>query len=209
MYHFDLTDEPPTSKEVAAAMADLKQQRRQLMIRSCICDATHLLALLLLYFGGFLSGRAILVLVALSLAVTIVLATATRESLLFSDLVAITISISATSVATVLLLAIAMSQPWGGSIFAGALAGSIVTSGTILGRALKNVMLSIEKLNPISVDDPLFEELNSLCQRYPELRNYREEASQNLRPHLTYGEIFAMREWHQQQLKLKASRNQS
>lgn len=208
MDHFDLTHEPPSSKEVAAAMSDLKQQRRQLMIRSGSFDAVHLLVLLLLYFGGFLSGRAILVLVALSLVVTIVLATATRDSLLFSDLVAITISISATSVATVLLLAIAMSQPWGGSIFAGVLAGSIVTSGTILGRALKRVMLNIEQLKPISLDDPLFEELNWLCQRYPELRDYREEASHNLRPYLSYGEFFAMREWHQQQLKFKSSDNQ-
>lgn len=208
MYDFDLTDDPPTSQDLATAMADLKQRRSKLMIRSCLSDGAHLLILLLLYFGEFLSGRSILVLVALSLVVAIVLATSTRESLLFSDLIAIAITIFATSAATILLLAIGMSQPWGASILAGLIAGSIVTSGTILGRALKAIMFTIEQMKPIPVDDPAFEELNILCQRYPELRHYREQASRNLRPHLTYGEIFAMREWHQHHLMRNPSHNQ-
>ncbi len=207
MYHFDLTHEPPTSKDLAAAMVDLKQQRNRLMIRSCISDGIHIVLLLLLYFGDFLSGRSILVLISLSLVVAIVLATSTRESLLFSDLVAIAITIFGTAAATILLLAIGMAQPWGASIFAGVIAGTIVTSGTILGRALKKIMFAIEQLKLIPVDDQALEELNIFCQRYPELRYYREQATRNLRPHLTYGELFAMREWHQQHLKRNSSQN--
>lgn len=200
MYHFDLAQEPPTSNDLTTAMVDLKQRRSKLMIRSCISDGIHLVLLLLLYFGGFLSGRSVMVLIALSLVVAIVLATSTRESLFFSDLIAIAITIVSTAAATILLLAIGMAQPWGASIFAGLVAGTIVTSGTVLGRALKKIMFDIEQLKPIPADDPIYEELNLFCQRHPELRHYREQASRNLRPHLTYGELFAMREWHQQRM---------
>jgi hypothetical protein len=198
MYFFDLTLDPPTSTELGSSLTVLKQERRKLMVRSCISDGIHILLLLLFYFGNFLSGPAIMVLIALSLVIAIVLATSTRESLLFSDLIAIAISIVTTAAAATLLLAISMNQPWGASIIAGLLAGSIVTSGTILGRALKKIMFSIEQLRQIPDDDPVIDELNIFCQRYPELRHYREQAARNLRPHLTYGELFAMRDWHQQ-----------
>jgi hypothetical protein len=198
MYSFDLTLDPPTSKELDSAMSVLKQQRSKLMIRSCISDGIHILLLLLLYFGNFLSGPAILVLIALSLVIAIILATSTRELLFFSDLIAIAITIITTAAAATLLLAISMNQPWGASIVAGLLAGTIVTSGTILGRALKKIMFAIEQLKSIPDDDPVIDEVNIFCQRYPDLRHYREQASRNLRPHLTYGELFAMRDWHQQ-----------
>lgn len=198
MYRFDLTLDPPTSRELDSALAELKKQRRKLIIRSCISDGIHIVLLLLLYFGNFLSGRSIMVLIALSLVIAIILATATRESLFFSDLIAIAVTIITTAAAATLLLAIAMHQPWGGSIVAGLLAATIVTSGTILGRRLKKIMFAIEQLTLIPADDPVLEELGVFCQRYPDLRHYREQASRNLRPHLTYGELFAMRDWHQQ-----------
>lgn len=199
MYSFDLTLDPPTSKELGYVMSELKQHRRKLMIRSSISDGIHILLLLLLYFSNFLSGPAILVLVALSLVIAIILATSTRESLFFSDLVAIAVTIVTTAAATTLLLAISMNQPWGASIIAGLLAGTIVTSGTILGRELKKIMFAVEQLKSIPDDDPVIDEVNIFCQRYPDLRHYREQASRNLRPHLTYGELFAMRDWHQRQ----------
>ncbi len=198
MYSFDLTLDPPTSKELDSVLVELKKQRSTLMIRSCISDGIHLVLLLLLYFSNVLSGSAIMVLIALSLVVAIVLATSTREALLFSDLIAIAVTIVTTAFSAALVLAIAMHQPWGASWVAGVLAGTIVTSGTILGRALKKIMFAIEQLKPIPVDDPVCEELSIFCQRYPDLRHYREQASRNLRPHLTYGELFAMRDWHQQ-----------
>lgn len=200
-FPFDLTLDPPTSRELDIAKAELKTQRSTLMIRSCISDGIHLVLLMLLYFGNFLSGPAVLVLIALSLVIAIVLATATRESLLFSDLIAIAITILSTATAITLLLTITMNQPWGTSLFAGLLAATIVTSGTILGRSLKKIMFAIEQLKSIPADDPVFEELGFFCQRYPALRHYREQASRNLRPHLTYGELFAMRDWHQQQME--------
>lgn len=199
MYSFDLTLDPPTSKELGYVMSELKQHRRRLMVRSCVSDGIHILLLLLLYFGNFLSGPAILVLIALNLVIAIILATSTRESLCFSDLVAIAVTIITTAAATTLLLAISMDQSWGASIIAGLLAATIVTSGTILGRELKKIMFAIEQLKSIPDDDPVIDEVKIFCQRYPELHHYREQASRNLRPHLTYGELFAMRDWHQQQ----------
>ncbi|MBD1399250.1 hypothetical protein [Pelovirga terrestris] len=200
MYPFDLTLDPPTGKELDSVMSELKQHRRKLMFRSCLSDGIHILLLLLLYFGHFLSGPAILVLIALSLVIAIILATSTRESLLFSDLIAIAVTIITTAAASTLLLAISMNQPWGASMIAGLLAATIVTSGTILGRELKKIMFAIEQLTSIPDDDPVVEEVNFFCQRYPDLRHYREQASRNLRPRLTYGELFAMRDWHQQQM---------
>ncbi len=167
------------------------------MIRSVISDGIHLLLLLLFYFGNFLSGPAVLVIIALSLVVAIVLAASTRESLLFSDLIAIAFTIVFTAISVVLVLAIAMHQPWGASMMAGLLATTIVTSGTILGRALKKIIFAVEQLKPIPIDDPVLEELTALCQRYPALQHYREQAARNLRPHLVYGELFAMHDWHQ------------
>jgi len=201
MHRFDLTLDPPTSQELDSALAELKKQRSKLMIRSCISDGIHIVLLLLLYFGNFLSGPALLVLISLSLVIAIILATATRESLFFSDLIAIAVTIVTTATAATLILAITMNQPWGAAIVAGLLAGTIVTAGTVLGRALKKIIFAIEQLKLIPADDPLLEELGIFCQRYPVVRHYREQASRNLRPHLTYGELFAMRDWHQRHME--------
>lgn len=207
MYHFDLRTEPPTTQELTSILAELKELRRKLVVRSCISDGVHALILLLLYIGDFLSGRSILVLVALSLVVAILLATATRDRLIFSDLLAIAATTVTTATAIVLILGVGMSQPWPASFVAGLIAGSVVISGTVLGRSLKSVIFAIEQIKPVAVDDPAYQELGLLCQRYPELRHYREQAAGNLRPQLTYGELAAMHEWHQNHRERNISNN--
>lgn len=198
MYQFNLNNEPPTARELVAVESELKQLRRNLVKKSCISDGTHALMLMVLYFGNFISGAAITVTVALSLVVALILATATREALYLSDLIAIGATAIGVITAVSAILGVGMAQPWDASCVAGLTAGSIVISGTWLGRALKAVMYSLEKLKPISVDDQAYEVLTLLCRKYPSLNQYRNQAAQNLRPHLTYGELEAMQHWHEQ-----------
>lgn len=198
MYRFDLNEGPPTAQELAAALAEHKRHRRRLMKFACISDVAHLLILLVFYFGDFLSGGAVLVLFALSLVVALVLATASRDRLQFTDLVAIAATIGGTAGATTLLLGAGMDQPWPASIAAGLTAGSITLSGTLLGRLLKRVMAAIEQMKPIPLDDAALVELGFLCRQDDRLRQYRDQAVQNLRPHLTFGELDAMRDYYRQ-----------
>lgn len=197
MNPIDLNLEPPTSHEINAVVADLKRQRRRLIIRSCISDAIHLVLLTALYFGGVLSGRSLVVLITLSLVITMTLATSTRENLQFTDLLAIISVIVTTALAVALILGVAMSTPWPESLMAGLLSGSIATLGTILGRTLKKILSALDQYRTIDPDDPATEDLAQLCRRHPRLQEYREQAARNLRPLLTYGELAAMRKWHQ------------
>ncbi|MFK5926212.1 MAG: hypothetical protein QM483_06255, partial [Desulfuromusa sp.] len=57
------------------------------------------------------------------------------------------------------------------------------------------VLAAIEAMKPIIDDDIGRQEVMSLCHEFPELDHYREQAAQYLRPHLTYGELAAMRKW--------------
>ena len=199
MYRFDLYSEPPTTHDLNAAASHIRSQRRRLIKVSCVSDAIHILLLAGLYFAGILSGAAITVTVVLGLVVAVVLAAATRDHLLFSDILAIAAVIVGCVAAVITLLAVGMSQGWGTSILAGGIAGSIVLTGTLIGRRIKTVLLSLELLETIPYDDPATEELAWLCRQHPLLRDYREQAARNLRPHLTYGELAAMRHWHQTQ----------
>ncbi len=196
MYSFDLQNEPPTTRELETIADELKSRRRQLVKKSCIADGIHGLILLILYFGDFLSGGALVVTLILSLIVAVVLATATREKLYLSDLLAIAVTSVGTVGGVVAILTVGMSQPLGAATVAGLTAGSIVVSGTRLGRELKKVMVAIEELKPVLADDEACQAVQLLCQCYPELQQYRQQAAQNLRPHLTYGELAAMQRWH-------------
>jgi hypothetical protein len=64
-----------------------------------------------------------------------------------------------------------------------------------LGRKIKQVMVAIEAMKPISEDETAQHELMILCRKFPDLNEYRELAARNLRPNLTYGELSAMEKW--------------
>lgn len=194
-FHFDLSRDPPTGRELDARLQRLKAQRREQIKYSCISDVLHAFVFIALFFGDVLSGYAILATVGLATLCAIVLATVTRPLLVFSDRLAIGGIALGGAGASFILLYQTMAEPLFGSLIAGLLAGSIIVVGATLGRRIKDVMVAIEQLRTIVDDQAACQELAQLCRRYPELAQYRETASRNLRPHLTYAELTAMREW--------------
>ncbi|MDX2479509.1 MAG: hypothetical protein QNK24_04125 [Desulfuromusa sp.] len=195
MFHFDLTEEPLTNLELKAELQILKDLRKVQIKYSCISDVLHAFIFIGLYFNHFLSGYAILVAIALSTVVAIILATASRENLKLSDQVAMGVLALGTSIATIMILIGAMKEPLTGSLVAGLVTGSIVIVGATLGRKIKKVMSAIEDMKPIIDDQVARQEVMNLCQKFPKLDEYRESATQNLRPYMTYGELSAMRNW--------------
>ncbi|MEA3544528.1 MAG: hypothetical protein U9R69_04825, partial [Thermodesulfobacteriota bacterium] len=187
--------EPLTNRELEAERQTLKELRKIQIKSSCISDVLHAFVFIGLYYGQYLSGYAILVAVALSTVIALALATTSRDILKPSDQIAIGVLSLGTTAATIMILFMTMQQALTGSIVAGLTTGSIVIVGATLGRKIKMVLAAIEALKPIIDDDIARQELMALCCDFSELDDYRESAAQYLRPHLTYGELAAMKEW--------------
>ncbi len=192
MFQFDLTKEPLTNRELEAERQTLKSLRKKQIKYSCISDVLHAFIFICLYFNQTLSGYAILLTVALSTIVALPLAMG--QSNYTSKIIVFTLSLG-TTLSTILVLLAMMKQPLAGSIIAGLTAGSIIIVGGTLGKTIKKVLATIEALKPIGDDTIARQEVMELCRKYPELETYRESASMNLRPHLTYGELSSMRKW--------------
>ena len=200
MFHFDLTEEPLTNRELEAELQTLKELRTVQIKYSCISDVLHAFIFIGLYYSQFLSGYAILVAVALSTVIALALATTSRDKLKLSDQIAIGALSLGTTTATMMILIMAMQQALVGSIVASLTTGSIVIVGATLGRKIKTVLATIEAMKPIIEDNIARQEVMTLCREFPELDDYRESAAQYLRPHLTYGELAAMRKWKEEGL---------
>ena len=194
MFSFDLTQEPLTNLELKAELQLLKQQRKTQIKQSCISDVLHAVIFIGLYFGQFLTGYATLAAVAISTVVAVSIATTSDNQDKLTDWLAIVALASATIIGTSAILYFSMTQPLVGSIIAGIATGSIVIVGATFGRKVKQVMVAIEAMKPI-IDDLSRQELMFLCGKFPALEEYRETAKQNLRPHLTSGELTAMQQW--------------
>lgn len=195
MFHFDLTQEPLTNRELEAELQILKESRKIQIKYSCISDVLHAFVFIGLYYSHFLSGYAILAAVGLSTVVALVLATTSRDNLKLSDRIAIGALSLGTTIATTIILIMALKQTLAGSIVAGLTTGSIVIVGATLGRQIKKVLAAIEAMKPIIDDNIARQEVMTLCREFPALDAYRESATQYLRPHLTYGELAEMRKW--------------
>ena len=195
MFQFDITQEPLSYQELKEKLATLKEVRKVQIKYSCISDVFHAFIFIALYFNHFLSGYAVLVAVGLSTVVAIILATTRRENLQLADKIAISSLSLGVTVATTLILIMAMKETLTGALVAGLASGSIVVIGATLGQKIKRVMSAIEEMKPILEDGIARQELMTLCRQFPKLDAYRESAAQNLRPHLTYGELSAMRKW--------------
>jgi hypothetical protein len=198
-FHFAIDTDPLTTGELNAELDKLKQIRKTQIKQSCISDVLHAFVFIALYFYQMLSGYAVLAAVGISTVPAILLATLLRNPLSLKDFFVITMMALGGSSATLLVLWQVMLQPLPGSLIAACATASIVVVGATLGRNIKQVMSAIEELKPISNDEAAVNELRALCGQYPELEQYRSAAAQNLRPHLTYGELAAMRQWQQRQ----------
>lgn len=195
MFEFDLTKEPLTTSELEALISSFKKTRTQQIKHSCISDVLHAFFFIGLYYGGVLGGYPILVAVAISTVVAIGMAMLKNRPSI-ADKVKISAVAVAAAAAVFSVLHIKMAAELVGSLLAAIPAVSIVLVGSTLGRNVKAVMTAIEDLKTIRDDEISEAEIKSLCRIYPELEAYRESATLNLRPHLTYGELNAMRRWH-------------
>lgn len=195
MFEFDLTKEPLSSPELEVVICALKRTRSQQIKYSCISDVLHAFIYIGLYFSGLLGGYAILVAVAISTAAAIAMALIKSQLSIGNKVRIYAVAIFAAA-AVFFILSIELAAPLPGTLIAAALAVSIVLVGSTLGRNVKGVMSAIENMKTIRDDEVAEAEIARLCRLYPELQNYRETAARNLRPHLTYGELEAMRRWH-------------
>jgi hypothetical protein len=200
MFRFNLADEPLTNLELKAELQRHKDLRTVQIKYSCVSDVLHAFIFIALYFNHFLSGYAILVAVGLSTVVALLLATVPRQTLIKSDMVVIVLLSAGTAMTSGILLSKIMNESFIGSFIAALAAGSIVIIGATLGRKIKKVLTAIESMKPIIDDEISWQNVMTRCRKFPELDEYRQSAAQNLRPHLTYGELEAMEKWGQEQI---------
>ena len=198
IYQFDLTKEPLTNLELKTEREKLKIIRKEQIKYSCISDVLHTFIFIALYFSQILSGYAVLVAVGISTGCAFIVATTTRSSVKSINQIVMLVSAIVAATAVTVLLSMQMQQPLAGSLIAGLLTASIVVVGATLGQKIKKVLVSSEELKSI-IDDPHAQkELKALCQQFPALEEYRQQAASYLRPTLTYGELKAMRKWQQE-----------
>ena len=202
MFRFDLSQEPLTNLELKEELQSLKGVRKIQIKYSCISDILHAFVFIGLYFSHYLSGYAALTAVVLSTVVALTLAMTSRDNLKLTNQFATGVLSFGTAITTTVILTQALKEPFSGSLVAGLATGSIVVVGATLGRQIKRVMATIEAMKPIIDDVSAQQELTTLCRKYTELDEYREKAAQYLRPHLTYGELAAMRKWTENQQSL-------
>ena len=195
MYQFDLTQEPLTNLELKSERENLKVIRKEQIKYSCISDVSHSVIFIALYFNQMLSGYAVLAAIGLSTICALGVATMSRQPSKLSNRIAISVIAGGTAAAVTTILVLMMKQSLSGGIIAGLLTGSIIVVGGTLGRKIKEVIVAIEDLKPISDDTHAQQELAALCHQFSKLADYREQATSYLRPTLTYGELKAMRNW--------------
>lgn len=198
MFQFNLTQEPLSAPELKAEISVLKETRKKQIKQSCISDVLHAFVFIGLYFSGQIGGYAILVAVAISTvaAISVAMYKSQKSAISHSKAMLIAVSVALLIFCT---LNIKMLTAIPGSSIAALLGFSIVIVGSTLGRKVKAVLTTLEEMKTFQ-DDPVAQhELSSLCHQYPQLEDYRELAAQNLRPHLTYGELAAMKHWSEQQ----------
>lgn len=198
MFQFDISQEPLSNPELKAEISYLQETRKQQIKQSCISDVLHAFVFIGLYFSGQISGYAILVAVAISTVTAITVAMLKNQRNVASHIKTTAVAISV-GLLIFCVLYIKMQTNILGSSVAAVLGLSIVIVGGTLGRNVKMVLKTLEQMKTFQDDDEAQHELIKLCHEYPELEEYRELAAQNLRPHLTYGELSAMRRWSKKQ----------
>jgi hypothetical protein len=198
MFQFDISKEPLSSPELKAEISYLQETRKQQIKQSCISDVLHAFVFIGLYFSGQIGGYAILVAVAISTVAAITMAMLKSQRVIADRIKTMAV---ATSVGALVFctLHITMETALLGSTVSALMGLSIVLVGSTLGRNVKMVLKALEHMKTFQDDEDAQHELRKLCHDYPELEEYRELASQNLRPHLTYGELSAMRRWSKAQ----------
>lgn len=195
MSFFDLSSDPPSVQQIKDHKSALLQRKRRQVKASLISDGLHGGIFLILYLTDQLSGAGFLLSAVPATFIAVVLAMSTRDALAVSDRFSVALLSLGTLLATYLILYHAMHESWLGATVAAAAAMTIVLAGFIIGRKLKQILAEIENLETIADNEYAQQDVQILCQAYPQLENYRQQARNILRPYLTYGELLAMHDW--------------
>lgn len=195
MFEFDKTTEPPTTGEIQQEKARLLALRKKLLIHCATSDIAHVGAFALIYFFNLVSGRSLIGVLIFSSMIALMLAARIKTPIERSDRVQVTFATCAVMATSYLFLTLGFKEALVGSGLATLGCGSIVAIGSILGHRAKAVFRSIEDLNPLIDDARAKLELQLLSRSFSEVSDYRQSASNNLRPNLTYGELAAMKHW--------------
>ncbi len=195
MFQFDILCEPPTAAQLKQFRSELLVKRRTLLKYAGLSDCLHLIIFCALYFSGLLSGQAVLGVAVSSIVVALLLASRQAPVQRRYDIPLLAIVTILMLLASYGFLAYGMEQPLSGSLVAAIASGSVVVLGCLLGAQVKTVFRTIEELQPIVDDQQAQRELQLLSHLFAEIRNYRQQASEILRPNLTYAELSAMKTW--------------
>lgn len=195
MLIFDLDDAPPTRQEIQAEQERLLALRKQSFRSGLISDGLHGLVLFALYFADILPGVGFLAAVLLGTIISIILATGTSKRLASTDKLSLVLIIFGAAAAVGFVTVGYFGKELLGGILAGLATGSIIATGSILGRKIMQVLTALEALELIDEEHPAHRELSKLCRTYPKLDDYRQQARDILRPFLTFGELKAMQKW--------------
>jgi hypothetical protein len=198
MFDFTPHTEPPTAYDLKQIRLDLLLQRKQLLKLCGISDISHILLFALIYFFNILSGRGVVGVLIFSSTIALVIAAKTKAPLHRVGVLQTSIATCAVMTGSYVFLTWGIQQPLLGTLLATLGSGSIVFLGSILGSRAKAVFRSLENLESISEDAQAQQELQLLSHRFIEINNYRQQARDNLRPNLTYGELKAMKQWARQ-----------
>ena len=194
MLKIDLTS-PPTWQELEEEKQRLQLGQKKLIRVSLLADLMHGLLFLVLYLAQQLSGSGVLTAIVMATLVAVILAARYRNSPQEISWAVVTMVCVASMVFIGFLLRFHLQQPLSGSLAGALISGSVVVIGALLGRKLLQTLLGLEGLKTIVEDQLARQELQWLCHEYPLLAAYRQQATQNLRPNLTYFELQVMREW--------------
>ncbi len=195
MFQFNILNEPPTAAQLRQIKSELLAKRRALLKYAGLSDCLHLVVFCALYFFGLLSGRGVLGVAVSSIVVALLLAARQDPSSKRFKVPLLVIVTGIVMLASYCFLVYGMHQPLAGALIAAVACGSVVTLGTLLGGQVKTVFRMLEEMQPMVDDHRAQRELQLLSHLFAEIRTYRQQASEILRPNLTYAELTAMKTW--------------
>ena len=198
MLCIDLTS-PPTRVDLETEKKRLLVRRKKLIQASLAADVLHGSAFLLLYLVELLTGPGLLIAIVMATVVALIFASRQRQTLQKMSRWLLGLTVVGLMAAIGFLLWSPLQQSIPGSIGAALISGSIVAGGAIFGSQLLQTLMGLENLKTFVDDDQAQQELQWLCQEFPFLFAYRQQATQNLRPNLTYLELKTMRDWAEAQ----------
>ena len=197
MLVFDITLPPPSRQDLDREKCRLSAYKKRRLGLALASDVVHFFAFLLIYYFGPIGALPLFGAYGLATLFAMILAIYRKGSLGFKEPTLVSIGAALVMASIIWIFQDILGAGIPVAVLTGLTAGSMVIAGAIIGCQLLQVQLNLEALKPIADDELAVQELAALCDHYPQLSHYRQEARSILRPNLTQGELQAMRDWLQ------------